>query len=96
MHRRGGVVIFAPKPYSKGRPALSIVDLYLSKRARTVEFSPAIVTSIDCEWYLQTANSANTQLVASMEGQGRSAETYSDPVPDMVKQFVVYLYRHIR
>ena len=31
-----------------------------------------------------------------MEGHARSAETFSDPVPDMVKQFVVYLYRHIR
>ena len=27
---------------------------------------------------------------------GRAPETFSDPVPDMVKQFVVYLYRHIR
>ena len=27
---------------------------------------------------------------------GRAPETYSDPVPDLVKQFVVYLYRHIR
>jgi len=27
---------------------------------------------------------------------GRAPETFSDPVPGMVKQFVVYLYRHIR
>jgi len=36
-------------------------------------------------------------IEAKMEAYGgRAPETFSDPVPDMVKQFVVYLYRHIR
>lgn len=88
-------LICMTKPLQQMAARLAFVST--GRSHRSTSFLSSIYVIFITRPYLARLQQLRELTPANMEAYGgRAPETYSDPVPDLVKQFVVYLYRHIR